>query len=113
MRLYPPVSGLRHLLIVAGLIASLASARMMADEPQSAYDPAYDPTAAEIMADALVVRPLMLGVTAIGVGTFLVSLPFSLLGGNVAEVGTTLVMEPARYTFTRPLGDLRKRDHYH
>jgi hypothetical protein len=33
-------------------------------------------------------------------------LPFSLLGGNVGESAEKLVAEPARYTFTRPLGEL-------
>jgi hypothetical protein len=29
-----------------------------------------------------------------------------LLGGNVGEAADALVVEPAKFTFTRPLGDL-------
>jgi hypothetical protein len=42
--------------------------------------------------------------TAVGVVTFVVTLPFSALGGNVGEAGQILVVDPAKYTFVRPLG---------
>ena len=32
-------------------------------------------------------------------------LPFSLLGINVGEAGSKLVLDPARFTFVRPLGE--------
>jgi hypothetical protein len=35
---------------------------------------------------------------------FVLSLPFSALGGNVGEAADKLVVDPARYTFVRPLG---------
>jgi len=38
---------------------------------------------------------------------YLVSLPFSLLGGNAEEAGEVLVMGPARATFVRCLGCAR------
>ena len=62
------------------------------------------PTAGTMLADTFMVRPLMLVGTAAGVVTFVVTLPFSALGGNVGEAGETLVVEPAKYTFVRPLG---------
>ena len=76
------------------------------DTMQSPMNPDYaeTPTAGTMLADTFMVRPLMLIGTAVGVVTFVVTLPFSALGGNVGEAGDTLVVEPAKYTFVRPLG---------
>jgi hypothetical protein len=43
--------------------------------------------------------------TVFGCGAFLISLPFSLLGGNTKEAFNALVAQPAQYTFLRPVGD--------
>lgn len=60
---------------------------------------------AEAMAfDGLVRRPIGLLGTALGTGLFIVTLPFSALGGNADEARETLVVEPARDTFSRCLG---------
>ncbi|MEZ5640288.1 MAG: hypothetical protein R3E92_24440 [Burkholderiaceae bacterium] len=56
--------------------------------------------------DGLIVRPLGLGATVLGAATWVVTLPFSALGGNVGEATEKLVADPARFTFTRPLGEL-------
>jgi len=58
-----------------------------------------------MVADALIVRPLGICATILGVGFFVISLPFSALGGNVKEAGQKLVVAPAKFTFKRPLGD--------
>jgi hypothetical protein len=65
-----------------------------------------EPTGSEMLADAFLLRPFMLAGTVLTTATFVVMLPFSMLGGNVSESADKLVVEPARYTFTRPLGDL-------
>jgi hypothetical protein len=65
-----------------------------------------EPTGGEMMADAFLMRPFMLVGTVLTTATFIVMLPFSALGGNVGESAEKLVVEPAAYTFTRPLGDL-------
>ena len=57
-----------------------------------------------MMTDFLVLRPLGIAGTAIGTAFFIASLPFSMLGGNVKAAFTTLVIIPAKFTFTRPLG---------
>jgi len=62
------------------------------------------PTSGEMLADAAMVRPGMLFTTLVTTGVFIVTLPFSALGGNVGEAGKTLVVDPAKYTFIRPLG---------
>lgn len=71
------------------------------------------PSALAMTTDALFVRPVLLVTTIVGSAVYLVSLPFSLLGGNSAEAGEVLVAGPARATFTRCLGCTRsghKRD---
>jgi len=59
-----------------------------------------------MLLDTFLLRPLMLVGTVVGAATFVVTLPFSALGGNVSESAETLVLEPAIYTFRRPLGDI-------
>lgn len=65
-----------------------------------------EPTGGTMLADTVLIRPFMLVSTVVGAAAFIVTLPFSALGGNVSEAGNKLVMEPARYTFVRPLGEL-------
>ena len=62
--------------------------------------------AGQMAGDALVARPLGLCATIIGGALFVVSLPFSLLGGNTEEAFNYLLVDPFKFTFTRPLGDL-------
>lgn len=64
------------------------------------------PSGGAMLADTLLVRPAMLVGTALGVVTFIATLPFSALGGNVDEAAKSLVLEPAEYTFIRPLGEM-------
>ena len=54
--------------------------------------------------DALVVRPLGAVATVAGLAVFVVSSPFSALGGNIREAWESLVTSPAEFTFQRPLG---------
>jgi hypothetical protein len=68
-------------------------------------DYAEAPTAGTMLADTVLVRPLMLVGTVVGVVAFVITLPFSALGGNVDDAGRILVVEPAKYTFIRPLGE--------
>ena len=63
-----------------------------------------EPTGGTMAADAFMVRPFMLVSSIVGTAAFVVTLPFSLLGGNVGEAGKTLFVEPWAYTLVRPLG---------
>ena len=63
-----------------------------------------EPSAMAMTGDLLIARPIGLAVTVVGVAAFLVSLPFSLLGGNSGEAAKTLVVGPAKTTFVRCLG---------
>ena len=69
------------------------------------YDFNSRPSGGDMLLDMVFIRPLMLVGTVVGAASFVVTLPFSALGGNVGEAGETLVMEPARYTFVRPRGE--------
>jgi len=57
-----------------------------------------------MMVDIVAVRPLGLVATVFGAAVFLVASPFSAMGGNTRETWDSLVAEPARFTFQRPLG---------
>jgi hypothetical protein len=63
------------------------------------------PSAGEIVGDFLVVRPTSFLTMIAGACVFVVTLPFTLIGGNADEAGTKLVANPAQATFSRPLGD--------
>jgi hypothetical protein len=66
-----------------------------------------DPSALAMVGDAVVARPLGLLFTVVGAATYVVTLPFSLAGGNAKEAGETLVVGPAMSTFVRCLGCTR------
>ena len=68
------------------------------------------PTGLEMTTDALLVRPLMFMGTVLGSGIFVVSLPFSALGGNLEEAWDTLVLTPGKATFVRCLGCSKSND---
>jgi hypothetical protein len=59
-----------------------------------------------MLADAVFMRIPMTAVTLVGAGLFVVTLPFSAIGGNVGEAGTKLVKEPFEYAWVRPLGEM-------
>lgn len=87
-------------LLTAVLVGSVpASAAGVSDEGVSDR-----PTPGSIILDAMIARPLGLVATAAGSALFVVTLPFSILGGNVGEVANNLVKKPAATTFTRCLG---------
>lgn len=65
------------------------------------------PSAFAMAGDLLIARPLGLGMFALGSVTFVATLPFSLLGGNVGDAGKMLVVEPAEEVFVRCLGCTR------
>lgn len=70
-------------------------------------DPRYtiqNPPAYAMLGDLLIARPLLVVATVIGAGAFVVSLPFTALGGGVGDAGQALVVDPARAAFVRCLG---------
>ncbi|MFO7713233.1 hypothetical protein [Desulfosarcina sp.] len=64
-----------------------------------------DVIAGKMAGDALIVRPLGICATVIGGALFIVSLPFSALGGNTKPAYDYLLADPFNFTFNRPLGE--------
>lgn len=98
---------------IALLVALSASQNINAENTSTNTPEEYSPTAEQMILDGLIYRPLSLAATAIGTGIFIVTLPFSLLGGNSGQAGEKLVLEPAAATFTKCLGCIghyRKRN---
>ena len=97
-------------LIKRRLIALLMTAAVgLASIPASAEEILDDqindrPTTLTMLGDAVLARPMLLGLTVLGAGVFVVTLPFSALGGNVKESANTMVIGPGKSTFTRCLG---------
>lgn len=65
----------------------------------------YYPDPGAMVVDLVVARPAGFVATLGGTVIFIVSLPFSALGGNTGDAWESLVVSPAVYTFTRPLGE--------
>jgi len=65
-----------------------------------------DASADAMIGDLVFLRPMGLVAIVGGSLAFVLSLPFSALGGNVGEAAQKLVVDPARYTFVRPLGHI-------
>jgi hypothetical protein len=76
----------------------------------STSTPAYaagDTGAASVAVDIAVARPVSFAMTIIGSVLFVVSLPIAATSGCVDKAAKTLVVAPAKDTFTRPLGDFQ------
>lgn len=73
-----------------------------AEESSKRYE--ENPSATAMTADLLVARPVLLVATVLGAAIFIVSSPFSLLGGNFKEAAETLVVQPGKAFAVRCLG---------
>lgn len=93
-----------HSFVVAAAITVMA---MGSAQAQVTQDVDTAPSAVAMAADLLVVRPLGLVATVLGTGLFVLQLPLSLVQGEApVDPARKLVVAPARFTFSRPLGDL-------
>lgn len=87
------------------LVAWMAAASLLlSGAPAYAVGNEDGPGAGAMAADLLVARPLGVVLTAVGAATFVVSLPFSALGGNIPAAAQNLVVKPGKATFVRCLG---------
>jgi len=59
----------------------------------------------DVVADVALVRPGCFIATVLGSAVFIAALPIAVISRSVKETADTLVVEPAKATFTRPLGD--------
>ncbi|MDH4607822.1 multidrug transporter [Pseudomonas sp. BN102] len=93
------------LALTTGLLALPAGAEVV--QENASGDPMYTveaPSGYSMAGDVLIARPLLIGATVIGAGLFIISLPFSALGGNVEEAANELIGVPGREAFVRCLG---------
>ena len=67
-------------------------------------------SAEAMVADVIIARPIGLATTVIGSAVYVVSLPFSLLGGNEKQAREKLMKDPIEFTFKRPLGEFPSLD---
>jgi hypothetical protein len=65
-----------------------------------------DTDATSVVVDVVVARPVTFALTILGSALFVVSLPVAAASGCIDKAAHTLVVAPAKDTFTRPLGDL-------
>jgi len=66
--------------------------------------PNAEPKGEKVLWDALVMRPAGLISCVLGIGGFIVSLPFALTSQTQNQAFDSLVVEPINYTFSRPVG---------
>ncbi|MGH8751726.1 MAG: hypothetical protein ACREUV_08485, partial [Burkholderiales bacterium] len=93
----PSVKSLLALLVAAMLaLSSIAHA--------AEYLEATKPSGEAIAGDILFVRPVGLIATLVGSAIFVIGLPFTIPSGSVRDSAKALIADPARYTFSRPLG---------
>lgn len=94
---------LKHVIVLLTVMALVTVPCMVCFAGELEQDD--DLIAGKMASDALVVRPLGLCATVIGGAVFVISLPFSALGGNTKPAYDYLVADPFKFTFSRPLGD--------
>ena len=70
----------------------------------AASGPAFGGEEMDIPVDVLLIRPVSLVATVLGTALFVVALPFSIPSGSVKMTAKKLIVEPFKFTFTRPLG---------
>lgn len=92
-----PVIGLMTLAILTLPLGTAA----LADE----YFETEDISGGAMIYDLVIVRPISAAATLVSTTAYILSLPFSALGGNVDEAAEKLVKEPFEWTFQRPLGE--------
>jgi hypothetical protein len=86
--------------VLLALVAMLGTSPAMAQQQRMEAQP----SGGAMVADALIARPLLAAATVAGTAVFLVSLPFTALGGGVDTAAETLIKTPAEATFRRCLG---------
>jgi hypothetical protein len=102
-----------HAVAVAALLCAAAvAAEDIAPEAEPAPEAEAtvqiddSPSGEQMALDLVLMRPLGLVGTVIGIGVFVVSTPFCALAWNCVDPARRLILEPAKFTFTRELGDL-------
>ena len=91
--------------IVFGVIAALICFPFASSALAEQYFESKEPGGGAMIYDLVALRTTGVVATAVGAVFWVVTLPFSALGGNVDTATEKLVKDPAKFTFTRPLGE--------
>lgn len=94
----------------AALALTLGCAGFPASASDSPRDPHSSDRAADMAADAVLVRPFGVIGTVLGTAIWVVSLPFTIPSGSTGDAAQELIGKPLGYTFSRPLGDFSRCD---
>ncbi|MFQ5560601.1 MAG: hypothetical protein ACE5FU_08465 [Nitrospinota bacterium] len=86
------------------LLTVVTGSTVLADDGETRMDIKGE----DILVDFFVVRPISMAGSALLTSVFVLSLPFSILGGNTGPVFKKLVLEPGRFAFRRPLGEFKR-----
>ena len=73
--------------LVHALALVLALSATLLPGQAAAQPNSEDPSAGAMVFDAVVARPLLLVTTVLGSGLYVVTLPFTLAGGNAVQAG--------------------------
>lgn len=90
------------IVLMAVMMVGSVSPNVMAWEKRDPNDPFSDQWKA---ADILLARPLGVVAGILGVGIFILSLPYTLPTGGVDEAAKTFIKRPFAFSFTRPCPD--------
>jgi hypothetical protein len=89
--------------VALGVSLAMFSSISTADDYRDTLD--GKPSAGAMAFDLVIVRPVSLVATVLGTGLFMLSLPLALIQGERPSApAQKLVVEPAKFTFSRPLG---------
>ncbi len=91
-------------LIILFVITSLFFIPFVTSVPAQEQMEEESKEAGSMTVDLLLIRPFGILATLLGSAAFVVSLPFSAMGGNIEPAYEKMVAEPAAFTFRRPLG---------
>jgi hypothetical protein len=83
------------------------------DDSISAYSPypvaRHDPPGELILADVLILRPLGIAASIVGLAGSVISAPFAATSNSFGVVNEKLIREPFDYTWCRPLGQMEPK----
>jgi len=85
-------------------IAALLIIPLGSEALAQTYMEQKQPDAGAMVADFFLIRPLGLVTLVTGFTVFVLSAPFAELGGNLNTAWEKMAVDPAKFTFSRPLG---------
>lgn len=99
------MSSARKVLLVLLTVAALVAVPLGRTAVAQFRPDDTEPSAAAMIIDVVPVRVLSFCGLVIGTVSYVVTLPLSYATHSHQMAAKKMVVEPARYTFTRPLGD--------